>query len=125
MLVWNEYLIAAIAYVWTPTISDALLPFSPLALQLFVAHNVYPNERLWLAAMGAFLAVASVAFAYGFYRANRHRDTHPVLRAIGVHQWLTMAVTGAGCVLSFGAALLYDQFRLGEAVRPWPSPRRS
>jgi hypothetical protein len=116
VLVWNEYMIAAIAYFWTPTLADAFFPFGLLALQLVAAHTVFPDPRAWFLAVGALLAVGSASFAYGFSRVRRHpEDNSGVLRAIGVHQWLTMVFTGAGGVLAIGIGLLYDVAGLARA----------
>jgi hypothetical protein len=109
VLVWNDYMIAAIAYFWTPTLADSFFPFTLLALQLGVAHNVYPDERMWFLWTGLLMAVGAAAFGYGFWQARRHtKDNHEVLQAIGVHQQLTLVFTGAGCVSALGVAALYD-----------------
>jgi hypothetical protein len=109
VVVWNDYMIAAIAYFWTPTLADAFFPFTLLALQLGVAHNVYPDERMWFLWTGLLLAVGCAAFGYGFWQAERHtKDNHEVLQAIGIHRQLTLVFTGAGCVPALGIAALYD-----------------
>jgi hypothetical protein len=116
VIIWNEYLILTIAYLWTPTVVDALIPFTLFALQVFVAHNVYPDQRAWLTALGAVFAAGTVAFGYGFFQAARHdTDNRDILRAIGVHQSLTMVSTAVGCGLCWGAALLYEAAKLGQA----------
>jgi hypothetical protein len=116
VIIWNEYSILSIAYFWTPTVADALIPFTLLALQGFVAHNVYPDQRAWLVALGAVFAAGTLAFGYGFFQAARHQtDNRDVLRAIGVHQPLTMLSTAVGCGLCFAGALLYDVAGLGQA----------
>lgn len=115
VLVWNDYLIAAIAYVWPPTLADAFFPFTLLAMQLVVAHDVYPDPRAWFAGVSVFLAVGTGAFAYGFRQVRCYPSANrDVLRAIGVHQHLTMAFTGAGCLVALVIALLWDVVDLSE-----------
>jgi hypothetical protein len=109
VVVWNDYMIAAIAYFWAPTLADAFFPFTLLALQLSIAHNIYPDERMWFLSTGLLLAVGTAAFGYGFWQAGRHtKDNHEVLQAIGVHRQLTLVFTGAGCLCALGIAALYD-----------------
>jgi hypothetical protein len=115
-LIWNEYLIVSIAYVWTTTVLDALFPFALLALQAFLAHNVYPNQRVWLTALGALFGAGAAAYVYGFWRVARHpRENRDIVRVIGVHRPLTMVITATACGLCWGAALLYDVAGLGHA----------
>ncbi len=45
VLIWHEYLMQALAYVWMPTLLDSLVPFAFLAAELFAAHFVYGNQR--------------------------------------------------------------------------------
>src|SRR5512146_2403281 len=47
LLVWHEYLMQALAYVWMPTLVDSAVPFGILITELFLAHFVYGNERVW------------------------------------------------------------------------------
>ena len=114
-LIWNEYVIITIAYYWTTTVLDALLPFVLLALQAFLAHSVYPSERTWLTALGALFAAGVVAYAYGFSRIARHpSDNRDIIRAMGVHRPLTMVFPAIGCGVCWGAALIYDVAGLGH-----------
>ena len=58
LLLWHEYLMQALAYVWLPTLLDSAIPFAFLVAELFLVHFVYGNQRAWL-------LVAAVAFALG------------------------------------------------------------
>jgi hypothetical protein len=58
LLIWHEYLMQALAYVWLPTLLDSAVPFAFLVVELFMTHFVYGNQRAWL------LAIA-VAFILG------------------------------------------------------------
>jgi hypothetical protein len=58
LLIWHEYLMQALAYVWMPTLLDSAVPFAFLVAELFLTHFVYGNQRAWLLA-------AAVAFTVG------------------------------------------------------------
>lgn len=119
VLVWNEYLIASIAYFWTPTVADALIPFALLAVELFVVHNIYPGVRAWLGSVSVMLGVGCVAFAYGFWQAGRHElHNADVIDALGFHRAITMIATGSGCVVFGAAALLYDALGISALHTP-------
>lgn len=115
VLIWNEYLIASIAYFWTPSVADALIPFALLATELFVVHNVYPDMRAWLASLGVTLGIGCLAFMYGFWQAGRHPAHNAgVIKALGIHRALTMVATGAGFVVFGGLAIFYDVLGIGD-----------
>ena len=121
-LIWNEYVIITIAYYWTTTVLDALLPFVLLALQAFLAHSVYPSERTWLTALGALFAAGVVAYAYGFSRIARHpSDNRDIIRAMGVHRPLTMVFPAIGCGVCAGEPL-WSMTLPGWATRGWLVP---
>ena len=44
--IWHEYLMTVLAYVWTPTLLDTLIPFGFLAAELFLAQFV-DDLRPW------------------------------------------------------------------------------
>ncbi len=48
LIVWQEYLMQALAFVWVPTLLDSVVPFTFLASELFMAHFVYNGLRGWL-----------------------------------------------------------------------------
>ena len=64
LLVWHEYLMQALAYVWMPTLLDSAIPFAFLVAELFMAHFVYGDQRAWLLATGQAspLSVLAVTF---------------------------------------------------------------
>jgi hypothetical protein len=115
VVIWNEYSILSVAYLWTPTVMDALLPFSLLALQGFLVHNVYPDQQAWLFSLAAVFGVGAIAFVYGFAQAGRHHaENRDVLNAIGFHRHMTMISAGIAGALCLGAGLLYDEAGLAD-----------
>jgi hypothetical protein len=117
VIIWNEYSILSVAYLWSPTVMDALIPFTLLGLQGFLAHNVYPDQQAWLFSLAAVFGVGAIAFVYGFAQAGRHhRMNRDVLEAIGFHRHLTMISTGIGCGLCLVAGLLYDAAGLADVA---------
>src|SRR5579864_5838832 len=61
LVVWNEYLMQVLAFVWVPTLLDSLVPFAFLACELFMAHFVYHNLRGWLLTLGLIFVVGGAA----------------------------------------------------------------
>ncbi len=52
LIVWHEYVLQVLAFVWLPTVLDTVVPFAFLAAELLLAHCVYQDLRLWLLALG-------------------------------------------------------------------------
>src|SRR5690348_15607044 len=73
LLVWHEYLMQALAYVWMPTLLDSAVPFAFLVAELFLAHLVYGNQRAWL--LGGSLAFAVGILAYALRRTQTYRNS--------------------------------------------------
>ncbi|HEV2236852.1 MAG TPA: hypothetical protein VGR57_09365 [Ktedonobacterales bacterium] len=115
VLIWHEFLMQALAYVWLPSLVDSLVPFAFLAVELFVAHFVYGNQRGWLLA-------ASVAFALGLVAARATQvqarvssaDNQGVLGAVRSIFLARQAFYTGLAGLSFAAWGLYDVLRLGQ-----------
>jgi len=61
LVVWQEYLMQVLAFVWVPTLLDAIVPFSFLACELFLAHFVYQDLRNWLLTLGLTFVVGVAA----------------------------------------------------------------
>jgi hypothetical protein len=115
LLVWHEYLMQALAYVWMPTLLDSLVPFALLVAELFAAHFVYGNQRAWLLAVGVAFTVGVAAWGASFVQAQGHADENRgVLRAVGSLLWVRLTLTVALTVLYLGAWALYDVLRLGQ-----------
>jgi len=115
VLIWHEYLMQALAYVWMPSIVDSLVPFAFLAVELFVANFVYGNQRAWLLAPGSAYATGVVAARATLVQARaQSRDNRGVLRAVGSVLPARLALTAGLAVLSFAAWVLYDVLRLGQ-----------
>ena len=109
LLVWHEYLMQALAYVWMPTLLDSLVPFAFLVAELFAAHFVYGNQRAWLLAAGVAFAVGIAAWGNTASQARSHADENRgVLRAVGSMVQVRLAFLVALAVLYLGAWALYD-----------------
>ncbi len=115
VLIWHEYLMQALAYVWMPSLVDSLVPFAFLAVELFVAHFVYGNLRAWLLAVSIAYAIGVVASRATLVQARgQSGDNQGVLRAVGSVLPARLALTAGLAVLSFAAWALYDVLRLGQ-----------
>lgn len=61
LIVWHEYVLQVLAFVWIPTVLDTVIPFAFLAAELLLAHCVYRDLRLWLLALGLVSVVGMAA----------------------------------------------------------------
>jgi len=113
--VWHEYLMTVLAYVWTPTLLDTLVPFGFLAAELFLAHFIN-DLRPWLLCYGLVALVGVGAWLHGQLRvrelAEENRDMHAILAT--PHSYRGM-LAAAVCLLSLAAFGLYTLLGLGSA----------
>jgi hypothetical protein len=115
VLIWHEYLMQALAYVWMPSLVDSLVPFAFLAVELFVAHFVYGNQRAWLLSASIAYAIGVVASRATIVQARgQSRENQGVLRAVGSVFPARFALNMGLTLLSFAAWALYDVLRLGQ-----------
>jgi hypothetical protein len=116
LVVWHEYLMQALAFVWMPTLLDSVVPFGFLVAELFMAHFVYGNQRAWLLTTGAGFGVGIVAWGTTHLQTRSYvQENRGVLGAVAGLARLRLALTLAPLVLYLGAWALYDALRLGQA----------
>jgi hypothetical protein len=116
VVVWSEYLVAALAFAWIPSFLDSLLPFSLLAAELFLAQFIYHDLQRWLLAMAAASIVALVALIHTRLRVGGgDADQRALFRAISGPHLINILAWAVGALLFLGAGLLYDRLGLGEA----------
>jgi hypothetical protein len=117
LLVWHEYLMQALAYVWLPTLLDSAVPFAFLVAELFMAHFVYGNERAWLFAAGVAYIIGLAAYAVRRTQTYRHQQENAgVVRAITDFAGPRLAFSIVPAVLYLAAWALYDVLGLGQAT---------
>src|SRR5262249_52117688 len=116
LLVWHEYLMQALAFVWMPTLLDSLVPFAFLVTELFLAHLVYGNQRVWLLAAALAFAVGILAYAVRRSQTYRNsRDNAGVVHAIRDYAALRFVLTVAPLFLFLAMWALSDLLGLGRA----------
>jgi hypothetical protein len=111
LLVWHEYLMQALAYVWMPTLIDSAVPFGFLVAELFLAHFVYGNERVWLLVAGLAFVLAIVA--WGTTHAHTQENAG-VLKAVAGLSPVRVLPSIISIVLFLGMWALYDVIGLGQ-----------
>jgi hypothetical protein len=115
VLIWHEYLMQALAYVWMPSLVDSLVPFAFLAVELFVAHFVFGNQRAWLLGASIAFAIGLVASRATIVQARgQSGENQGVLGAVGSVFSARLALNAGLTLLSFAAWALYDVLRLGQ-----------
>jgi hypothetical protein len=115
LLIWHEYLMQALAYVWMPTLVDSALPFAFLVAELFLAYLVYGNQRAWLLVAGVAYGLGVVAWARTRSQAHSHvRENVGVLNAVSGVLSVRLMLSVLPAVLFLGAWALYDTLGLGQ-----------
>jgi hypothetical protein len=119
LLIWHEYLMQALAFVWLPTLLDSLIPFTFLVVGLFLAHFVYGNQRAWLLAAAARFAVGIAAWGTSHISSRAHAEEN--IAVVGVLAQLSMArlaLTVFPAAVFLAAWALYDVLGLGQIPVP-------
>ncbi len=111
LLVWHEYLMQALAYVWMPTLIDSAVPFGFLVAELFLAYFVYGNERAWLLVAGLAFGLAIVA--WGTTHAHTQENAE-VLKEVAGLSPVRVLPSIISITLFLGAWALYDVLDLGQ-----------
>jgi len=115
LVVWQEYLMQVLAFVWVPLLLDALVPFTFLACELFLAHFVYHDPRNWLLMLGltcvAGAAAQLVTAAQSRTLVEENRD---IAQTLARHGRYRAVFVGVIIVLSLGLWALYDVLHLGQ-----------
>jgi hypothetical protein len=114
LIVWHEYVLQVLAFVWIPTVLDTVVPFAFLAAELLLAHAVYHDLRLWLLALGLVSAVGLAAGGVTALQTRAFPENRALVRALSPHQRARVALNVLLLVLCVGAWALYDVVRLGQ-----------
>lgn len=112
LLVWHEYLMQALAYVWMPTLIDSAVPFGILVAELFLAHFVYGNERVWFLIAAIAFALGIVAWGTTRVHIQENAELLKAVRGVAPVRALPSVVT---ITLFLGIWALYDVLGLEQA----------
>jgi len=115
LVVWHEYVLQVLAFVWLPTMLDTVVPFAFLAAELLLAHCVYRDLRLWLLALGLVGVAGMAAGLVSTLQTRAFPENHALVRALAPHHRVHWVLNAAIVVLSLGAWALYDALDLGQA----------
>jgi hypothetical protein len=114
---WHEYLMQSLAFVWIPTLLDALVPFAFLAGELFMAHFVYHGLRGWLLAFGLTFVVGGASVLLLLRQTRRlGEENRDLVSALRPHRRMRAVLSAVTIVASLGGWALYDVLRLGQAA---------
>ncbi len=114
-ILWHEYLMQALAFVWIPTLLDSLIPFAFLASELLEAHFVYHNLRNWLLMLGIGFIIGGVAQFMTFTQARLlSEENRDIVRALTNQGRIRAALSIAIIVISLCVWAFYDVLRLGR-----------
>ncbi len=117
VVIWHEYLMQSLAFVWIPTLTDSLVPFAFLAAELFMAHFVYGDHRTWLLATACAWAVGLAVWATNFSGARISSDENrDLLTVVATSLRPRFILNIALFVVYLIAWAGYDLFHLGDAA---------
>lgn len=115
LLIWHEYLMQALAYVWMPTLLDSVVPFAFLVAELFLAHFVYGNQRAWLLAGAVAFSLGLAAYALRRTQTYRDRSQNAgVVAALHEYAGIRLALTIAPIPIFLAAWAFYDLLGLNQ-----------
>ncbi|MBA2680057.1 MAG: hypothetical protein H0U76_16875 [Ktedonobacteraceae bacterium] len=118
LLVWQEYVMQVLAFVWVPTLLDVLVPFAFLACELFLSHFVYHDLRNWLLTfgligiVGALAQFVTISQTRAFVEENR--DMVRKVRLHGRYRgiFIIISITISLCLWALYDVLHLEQIRL-------------
>jgi hypothetical protein len=115
LILWNEYLMQILMFVWVPTLVDSLVPFAFLASELFTAHFVYHGLRNWLLSLGLTFIVGTVASIVTTMQVRTlPEENRDVARALTPLNWVRLGLVTVILVLCLAAWALYDVLQLEQ-----------
>ncbi|HEV8193533.1 MAG TPA: hypothetical protein VGP82_18890, partial [Ktedonobacterales bacterium] len=115
LLIWHEYLMQALAYVWLPTLLDSLVPFAYLVVELFTAHLAYGDQRIWLLSVGIGFIVGVISWGTASIQSRAHAsENRGVLEVVQATARARIYFNLVPCVLFLGGWALYDVLDLAQ-----------
>ncbi len=103
LIVWHEYMLQVLAFVWIPTVPDTVIPFAFLAAELLLAHCVYRDLRLWLLALGLVSVVGMAAGIVTALQTHAFTENRAIVRALAPERRTHWALNVLIVVLCVGA----------------------
>lgn len=112
VLGWNEYLMGALAFVWIPTLLDAVIPFGLGVIEVLLITAIADDPQTWLAFLTLFALAGVIAYAnlYGSANAPRYKQENAAaFSALGRWPLITI-VWSVVSVFAFCALFLTAHF---------------
>jgi hypothetical protein len=104
IMAWNEYFMGITSIVYVPDLLDSFFPFVMAVVQVWIVHMVDSDPRGWLIAMAGFSLLSSASFVNMYVKGVREAENRGLLRALGVHVYVSILLPFAGAP---GFLLLY------------------
>jgi len=87
---WNEYMMGATAFIWMPTLLDAIIPFALGAAELYSIHFILNDQPQWFLGVGITSLVSYFAFLNMFHKAKKNPDDNKaVIHSLGIHKYIS------------------------------------
>lgn len=97
VLAWNEYLMGALAFVWIPTIIDALIPFALGVTEVLLISAIADDPQTWLGFLAIFAMAGILAYVNQYLCASAKRyqpQNDAAISALG--RWVKATLVWSG-----------------------------
>ncbi|WP_067454957.1 hypothetical protein [Actinomadura macra] len=103
IVVWQEYMVGSVQFAWTPTILDAVVPFTVGIIEFMLIASVRKSAGTFLVFYAAFLGAGIVGYLNWLIHAQRgapmNRTSYPQLKW---YIWFGTAVCALGFMSTIG-----------------------
>jgi hypothetical protein len=103
IIVWQEYMVGATAFTWTPTVLDSIVPFGIGILEFLLIASVRQGVGAFLAAFAAYFGAGVVAYGNWLFHARRGVDLNTKISYPRLGRYVRFGVIA--CVANFFASI--------------------
>jgi hypothetical protein len=103
IVVWQEYMVGATAFTWTPSIFDSVVPFGLGIVEFLLIANVKRGTEAFLVCFAIFLGVGIVGYGNWLFHARRGADLNKKISYPILGRYVRFGTTT--CTLAFVALL--------------------
>jgi hypothetical protein len=113
LVLWHEYMMQSLAFVWIPTLLDSLVPFAFLAAELFLAHSIYNNFRSWLLGFSLVFFVGLVARITASWQEQKwQEENREIVDRVRVYTKLRVVIVSVIAIFFFFCWALFEPLHL-------------
>lgn len=115
VVVWQEYMVGATAFTWTPTVLDSVVPFGIGILEFLLVASARQGVGAFLASFTAYFGAGMLAYGNWLFHARRGVDLNRKISYPRLGRYVRFGTTI--CIVNFVASFgLYWFHRLYTSV---------